>query len=214
MPTATRIVYGTATALNATEEAFAQLVAEGMGYVEAYLKAKPETKANKKSLQECASAMANRPRVKQRIEALRLRKLEQVKAEIDTDRVLQEIASIAFSDVGSLFDAFGNLKDVNELTPAERACIASIEVKSEYTDKETGVTTVIRKINLWNKNDSLEKLAKHLGLYAADNAQKSVSRLADLPRPLREQILKHLDELAHAGLAQEPAAGSSPRLTH
>ncbi len=47
---------------------------------------------------------------------------------LEERRVLEEIARLAFADVRTLFDQFGNLKPLQELTDDEAAIIASIRV--------------------------------------------------------------------------------------
>src|SRR3546814_6731932 len=52
------------------------------------------------------------------------------------DRVLQEIARLAFSDLRNLFDAQGNLIPVSELSDDAAASLAAVEVVSKPRSEE------------------------------------------------------------------------------
>lgn len=84
---------------------------------------------------------------------------------VEAARVLQELARIAFADIGQLFDATGKLKPLNQLNPNDRAAIRFLQI----TTRELGDGTLERKVALqvWDKLAALEKLARHLGLFAA-----------------------------------------------
>lgn len=60
-----------------------------------------------------------------------MKKREQ-RTEITQDRVLQELARIAFFDVRKLYRPDGTMKDPHEMDADTAAAIASIEVKEEF----------------------------------------------------------------------------------
>lgn len=166
------------TGLTAAQEAFALAIVAGKNQSDAYRQAYPASKRWKpKVVHEKASTLAANGKVQERIQALSARIVAKVsaKTECSVERVLEEIARIALSDVGSLFTEDGALRDLHSLNPAERAAIASIEVEDEPRGRDANgdaIYVTVRKIKLWNKNDALEKIAKHLGLYREDNLQK------------------------------------------
>jgi len=82
--------------------------------------------------------------------------------EITVERLLREVAYIAFSDIRELFDETGTLRDIHKLPDSVARAVSSVEVVSS-TDKK-GITTTTAKIKLWNKLQAHELLAKHLGL--------------------------------------------------
>lgn len=94
---------------------------------------------------------------------------------ITADRVLTEIARLAFFDPRKLLRDDGEPIPIQELDDDTAAAIAGMETATERArgakDDESGVT-YIRKYKIADKNSALEKLAKHLGLYEIDNKQK------------------------------------------
>ena len=83
---------------------------------------------------------------------------------LTAQRVLEEIARIAFSDPGALFTEKGNLRPVHELPPEVRATIASVEVVHRNLTAGDGTIDVIHKLKSWDKPKALEMLAKHFAL--------------------------------------------------
>lgn len=102
---------------------------------------------------------------------------------VEAARVLQELARIAFADIGQLFDAAGKLKPLNQLNPDARAAIRFLQI----TSRELGDGTPERKVALqiWDKLSALEKLARHLGLFAA-HAPKDENSVDPMQKLLAE----------------------------
>jgi len=98
-----------------------------------------------------------------------IRRLKAERAErlmISADRVVEELARIAFSNIEDLFNADGSLKGIGKLSPDTAAAIANIETT------ESGAT----RVRLFDKLRALELLGKHLGLFdgPADNGKEDV----------------------------------------
>jgi phage terminase small subunit len=81
---------------------------------------------------------------------------------ITQDRVLSEIARLAFFDPRKLYDESGNLIPIHKLDDDTAAAIAGMDVVVT-NDGESVVQ--IKKIKQWDKNSALEKLGKHLKLF-------------------------------------------------
>jgi phage terminase small subunit len=95
------------------------------------------------------------------VEAGRKRTAE--KLEITHERVLGELAKIAFLDVRKAFNPDGSLKPIDELDDNTAAAIAGLEVAAINDD---GVTIgTLKKIKLADKISALEKLGRNLGLF-------------------------------------------------
>lgn len=86
------------------------------------------------------------------------------KAEVTAQKVLDEIARLAFSDVRGLFDENGNLKPIHTLDDKQAAAIASLEVVKKNAQAGDGQTDIVHKVKVWDKTKSLEMLAKHFAL--------------------------------------------------
>ena len=85
------------------------------------------------------------------------------RTDIDAARVMKELAKIGFSDIRSLFDEYGRLRPIHDLSPEVAATIASVDVIVK--DKEGEAHCQIHKIKLWNKLDALDKIGKQLGMF-------------------------------------------------
>jgi phage terminase small subunit len=94
---------------------------------------------------------------------------------ITSERVLKEIARIGFFDIRKLFEDDGRPRPVVDLDDDTAAAIAGLDVVS-IGNAETGIGQVL-KYKVASKNDALEKLCKHLGLY------KDFQKDDDKPEP-------------------------------
>ncbi len=88
----------------------------------------------------------------------------QNRVEITQDRVLQELASIAFAkgtDYASIISGIVMMNDTGELTEEQKAAIVSIKQTKEGVE-----------VKLADKMKALELLARHLGLLQAQEKQE------------------------------------------
>lgn len=115
-----------------------------------------------------------------------LRAKQQERTDISADKVLKEVARLAFSDIRNYYDDNGFLKLPKDLSDDAAAALSGIDIDELWGmgmggDKEKIGET--KKIKLHSKSDGLEKLMKHLGLYGKDNQQKApvinISNLSD-----------------------------------
>ena len=85
------------------------------------------------------------------------------KLAITAERVLQELAKLAYFDPGNLYDEDGERIPVHRLDPDTRAAIAAVEDES----KQGGgyVTTRIQRVKMADKGQNLERLGKYLHLF-------------------------------------------------
>lgn len=101
----------------------------------------------------------------------------QNRVEITQDRVLQELASIAFAkgtDYASIISGIVMMNDTGELTEEQKAAIVSIKQTKEGVE-----------VKLADKMKALELLAKHLGLLQAQGKQED-GMLLELIKGLQE----------------------------
>lgn len=85
------------------------------------------------------------------------------KLEITAERVLQEIAKLAYFDPGKLYDADGNRIPVARLDEVTRAAVASVE--DEVVEGPCRVTTRTQKLKMADKGQNLERLGRYLKLF-------------------------------------------------
>jgi phage terminase small subunit len=93
------------------------------------------------------------------------------KNKLTRERVEQELRFLAFSDPIELFDRVAKgrrtfrLKEINEMSPETRRCIASVKVKTENltAGDEKQDTTV--EVRLWDKTRALEMCGRALGMF-------------------------------------------------
>jgi phage terminase small subunit len=109
------------------------------------------------------SAMLHHREVAKAIE--RERAAAQARLAITADRVKNELAAIAFANIADVADWGPDgviLKEKSALSPQDRAAIAEL-----FCEKTTGEKSETRRTHLkmHSKQQALDALAKHLGLY-------------------------------------------------
>lgn len=112
-----------------------------------------------------ACMILQRPEVKAFLNAQIER--QEFKCEVDARRVITELARIAFYDIGTFYKRSEDgkeliLKDLDELTPDQRACIQDYDPKT-------------KAIKLLPKDPALDKLGKHLKLFTDIDPQVSTN---------------------------------------
>lgn len=115
--------------------------------------------------------LLKKPEIQQRINQLRE---EMGKGfNITRERVAQEYARIAFSDIGSLMNDEGGMKIIANLPADTRAAIASVEVLEEFDllgpEKEKVGET--KKVKLWDKVKALDSLSRLMGYNAPSRTE-------------------------------------------
>lgn len=117
--------------------------------------------SNMNSARVAARGLLARPRVKKAIEQRKKRIFR--KFDIRADRVVQELASIAFANKQDFYDENGRLKGIRDLPRQVASALQSVEV-SMGTDAAHN-PMVTQKIRLHDKIKALELLGKHLKLF-------------------------------------------------
>ncbi len=149
---------------NSTAEIFAQNVARGKSYNEAYVIAGYKENGGN------ASTYASRPEIANRI--TEIKEVIAARAMVSAERVLAELARIGFAkatDVITIKDGKVIVADTASLSPDIQAAI------SEISQTRDGL-----KVKMHDKRAALENLGKHLGLFK-ENIDLNVNvSLADL----------------------------------
>ena len=139
--------------------------------------------------------MRHRPQVDAQIRAAI--QAQSLRTRITADRVLKEIARVAFSDIVDLYDPNTNQLYNGRNIPFEtRRAVAAISVSRERRttmaqgSTQTTVVDTIVKYAFWPKMEALGKLCKHLGLDTEISPLEAL--LQALPRDLSMQVRQAL----------------------
>lgn len=108
---------------------------------------------------------------------------------ITADRVLLELARIAFFDIRRLYRADGSMKEPHELDDDAAAALCSLDVVEEFDDRPAETEqepqahggslrrrrrTLVgftKKAKIFDKGPALTNAMRHLGMFEQDNAQ-------------------------------------------
>jgi hypothetical protein len=85
------------------------------------------------------------------------------------DRVVAELARIAFADITDVLDASGRPLPAGDIPPALRSVVKASTVRKERTrvtrlGKRVTETVVTTRVELFSKPHALDALARHLGM--------------------------------------------------
>lgn len=161
--------------LTQQQELFACAVAEGLTQSDAYKRAYPSSlKWKRDSVHQKAATLAADVRIKARVQALQAKVAEV--AVLKAADIIEETRRLALSTPAGIIgiDAKGKayVKMPNELDAATAAAVASFEID------DLGRI----KYRFWDKNSSLERAARILGLFGKDHAQAANPLVALLGR--------------------------------
>lgn len=170
-----------AKALTAKQEAFAQHYTINQDATKAYRVAYDAAGMKESSIRANAHKLLRTDFMKQRIEELQkvVRQSATKSFEITAEKVLQELAKIAFANVQDYVrvDAEGiPLPNFTEVTRSQFSAIGEIT----FEDIETGQRTGKRvKFKLLDKKGALVDLGKHLGLFVEKTEHKHEHTFVD-----------------------------------
>jgi phage terminase small subunit len=140
-------------------ERFAQQVALGsVSASKAYRECYPRAKSWKDSaVHVAASELLANPKVRGRVDALQAEAAQ--KAGLKAERVLEEVARLAHSDIAGIMTEDGKVKLPHELDADTAAAVSGFKI-DEYGRVE---------YKMHDKNSPNERLFKHLNLYKDNN---------------------------------------------
>lgn len=154
--------------LTPKQEKFAQEVASGKSQADAYRAAFNCEKSSQTTIIKRASELMADGDISGRVKELTEKSA--IRAELTAERVLREVSRLAFFDIRKIFNEDGSLKKVFELDDDTAAGIAGIEAIDIGGE---GQLMISKKFKVADKNAALEKLCKHLGLYAPQKVEHS-----------------------------------------
>lgn len=100
----------------------------------------------------------------------KLREEYQKKSGINKQRILDEYAKIAFSDIRELYSGDNQLLDIRQLDDVTAGAVACVDV-DEVIDRKGNTIGYTKKVKLHNKLAALDSLGKVLGIFEKDNDQ-------------------------------------------
>lgn len=94
-------------------------------------------------------------------------KQREERTQVTQDKVIQELAKIAFADIRTLYDDNGSLKNVKCLEDNIAGAVSQLETFEEYDGKGKDREKIgdTQKVKLLDKTKALELLGKHLGIF-------------------------------------------------
>ena len=144
-------------------------------YIRAGYKAKDE-----KSAAVLANRLLRKVKIQEKIQKAMAER--EKRTEITQDRVLREIANLAFTDRTGIVNLKKNrviIQDFEELTPEQRACVAGVK-ETKY-----GI-----EVSFYNKEKALEMLGRHLGMFTEKVEVKGELKTEDPFKGLTTEELK------------------------
>lgn len=116
-----------------------------------------------KTANEQASRLLTNVSVRSAIEVAKAKRMERV--EITQDRVLLELARIAFFDIRKLYGPDGGLKKPHELDDDAAAVLAGVDVQTTSSGgEEDPQTLVTKKAKVFDKTSALTLAMRHMGM--------------------------------------------------
>jgi len=183
--------------LTPQREAFAVGLAKGLTQAAAFRAAfSNSAKWKDASVWDAASKLAKRPEVQHRVGELR--EMATAAHDVSVERIVEELARLAFFDARKLFGVDGELLPLSDLDPATVAAVAGFEVREEK-DSRGKVIGHVKKVKLAERGANVERLARLLGHFEKDNRQKA----PDVAAAVREAMSRLFAPPGGAGPADE-----------
>lgn len=151
--------------LTPKQEKFCQCVASGMTQADAYRNAYDASKMKDSTIIERASRLMSEYNISTRVQELIKPAVKKVN--ITAERILEELAAVAFADVSQFYNDDGSVKRLDELDDDAKRGIKSYMVKRINIGKTEYIDVPI--INGHDKLKALELLGKTLAMFTDKN---------------------------------------------
>lgn len=136
------------------QDLFVKEYLKDLNATQAYIRAGYKFKNENVAAASAAKILRN-PKIQEKIQKAMAER--EKRTEITQDRVLKEIANLAFTDRTGIVNLNNNrliIKNFDELTPEQKACISGVK-ETKY-----GI-----EVTFYNKEKALEMLGRHLGMF-------------------------------------------------
>ncbi len=181
-----------------------EYLTNGRSAAAAYRAAYNAASMKPKQVHEEACKLLANPKVAQRVKVATAsaREAADQVVEVKSTDVLLSAKRAMLADLAQALDKDGNTLPLQKWPDDLRLALDSVQFETRIDD-DTGTVTRVTKVKLSPRAVARDQLAKHLGLYERDNAQKRPHE-AMTDEQLRAAIA---DELAAAGLAAPAVPG-------
>lgn len=188
--------------LTPKQESFCQAYIKLGDKSAAYREAYSTSNMKSETIHSRACRLTSEYKISARIEALRAEVKEDNKVTIN--EIVNTLADMLRFDIAELYDSNGNLLNLKSIPKKARLMISQLET-DEIRLKGQSIGQV-KKVKVFDKMQSIEKLMKHLGGYEKDNSQKqpvvNVDASGDFSEA-KKQRLKDLMEKANKVLSSD-----------
>lgn len=109
--------------------------------------------------------LLQKPRIRTRIDEMMEGTYE--KLELNRETIIQELLTLAMSDIGEMFNADGSLRPIHEIPAATRRAISAVDVDELFEGRGEDREQIghTKKLRLWDKVKALELLGKNLKMW-------------------------------------------------
>lgn len=111
------------------------------------------------------------------------------RTEITADRVLKELARIAFFDIRKLYAEDGSLKKPHELDDDTAAALVGIDTQETSTGGEDAAIIITRKAKVIERTAALTLAMRHLGMLKDKLEIEDITDRAEIMRRKRAERL-------------------------
>jgi phage terminase small subunit len=145
------------------QQAFVREYLVDLNATAAYMRAYPKAKST--SARALASQLLANPNIAEAVAQAMKERAKRV--DIEADRVLKELARIAFFDPRRILHEDGRPKQLHELDDDAAAAIAGLEVLEEFegTGADRVQIGVVKKYKIADKVAALTNAMRHLGMF-------------------------------------------------
>ena len=160
------------------QDLFVKEYLKDLNGTQAYIRAGYKVK-NENVAAVYASKLLRKPKVQEKIQAAM--KEREKRTEITQDKVLNEIANLAFTDRTEIVNLNNRviIKNFDELSPEQKACISGVK------ETKHGI-----EVTFYNKEKALEMLGRHLGIFTEKLEVKGELKTEDPFKGLSTEELK------------------------
>lgn len=161
------------------QDLFVKEYLKDLNGTQAYIRAGYKVK-NENVAAVYASKLLRKPKVQEKIQKAMAER--EKRTEITQDRVLKEIANLAFTDRTGIVNLKNNsliIKNFDELSEEQKACISGVK-ETKY-----GI-----EVTFYNKEKALEMLGRHLGMFTEKLEVKGELKTEDPFKGLTTDELK------------------------